>query len=144
MDPAPRAPTIFECRIEVRSYELDSFGHANHAVFFNYFEHARFQALTDAGLDRAELARLGWSLVVVHAEADFRRQALQGDHVTVRTWADKVRSRSLVLLHEIRRDDGDDVIATGGVVTVCLGADGKAIRLPAAVASAFGVDLSAR
>ena len=42
--PDPGMP-VAEVVIEVRTSELDSFGHVNHAVYLNYFEHARFEAL---------------------------------------------------------------------------------------------------
>ena len=135
----PLPARVYETRVEVRSYELDSFGHVNHAVFFHYFEHARFQALTEAGLDRAELARRGWGLVVVRAEANFRQQAIQGDELLVTTQATLLRTRSITLSHELRRSSDDALLATGGVVTVCLGSDGRAIRVPRDVAAAFGV-----
>ena len=35
---------------QVRSYELDSFGHVNNAVFLNYLEYARTEYLLQRGL----------------------------------------------------------------------------------------------
>lgn len=40
----------YHCPVEVRGYELDGFGHVNHAVYFNYLEHARWQALKQEGV----------------------------------------------------------------------------------------------
>lgn len=37
-------------RLRVRSYELDSFGHVNNAVFLNYLEFAREEFLRQKGL----------------------------------------------------------------------------------------------
>ena len=45
----PEGIPVAETTIGVRMSELDSFGHVNHAVFLNYFEHARFEALERAG-----------------------------------------------------------------------------------------------
>lgn len=36
---------MFEFKLEVRGYELDSFGHVNNAVYLNYFEQARWDIL---------------------------------------------------------------------------------------------------
>ena len=33
----------FKFYFSIRGYELDSFGHVNNAVYFNYFEHARWE-----------------------------------------------------------------------------------------------------
>lgn len=36
---------MFEYKISVRGYELDSYGHVNNAVYLNYFEQARWEIL---------------------------------------------------------------------------------------------------
>lgn len=41
---------MFEYSFNVRGYELDSYGHANHAVYLNYFEQARWEMFRQAGL----------------------------------------------------------------------------------------------
>jgi YbgC/YbaW family acyl-CoA thioester hydrolase len=34
---------MFEYKLNVRGYELDSYGHVNNAVYLNYFEQARWE-----------------------------------------------------------------------------------------------------
>ena len=58
--PSPSTP-VAETDITVRSPELDSFGHVNHAVFLNYFEHARFLALEEAGFAAPRVYVGSWS-----------------------------------------------------------------------------------
>lgn len=41
---------MFEFKLEVRGYELDSFGHVNNAVYLNYFEQARWDILKQKNL----------------------------------------------------------------------------------------------
>ncbi len=41
---------MFEFKLEVRGYELDSFGHVNNAVYLNYFEQARWEILKQKNL----------------------------------------------------------------------------------------------
>ena len=36
---------MYQCNLEVRGYELDSFNHVDNAVYLNYYEHARWQIL---------------------------------------------------------------------------------------------------
>ena len=48
--------SIAEAVIDARAYELDSFGHVNHAVHLNYFEQARFETLAGCGFTYDELA----------------------------------------------------------------------------------------
>ena len=44
-------------RLAVRTSELDSFGHVNHAVHLSYLEHARFHALKEAGFDESMVVK---------------------------------------------------------------------------------------
>jgi YbgC/YbaW family acyl-CoA thioester hydrolase len=149
------AATTFESRFCVRSYELDSFGHVNHAVYLNYFEQARFDALTTGGFDVETLARNGWAVHVVRVEVDFKREALLGQEILVRTRVSHVRNTSMTLEQvaldpatSAPRDDAGDpnaatragsAFAEGKVVIVWIGPDRSPMRIPPVVRTALGV-----
>src|SRR5262245_60517984 len=132
------AVRAFESLFRVRSYELDSFGHVNHAVYLNYFEQARFDALSTGGFAIETLAERGWAIHVVHVEVDFRREALLGQEVLVRTRVSNARNSSMTL-EQVALDPGrvdstmgyagdlparsDAVFALGKVVVVWIGPD---------------------
>ena len=40
---------VFTVKFNVRSYECDSYGHVNNAVYLNYLEFARMSALLEKG-----------------------------------------------------------------------------------------------
>jgi len=40
---------MFEYRLSVRGYELDSYNHVNNAVYLNYYEQARWQLMKETG-----------------------------------------------------------------------------------------------
>ncbi len=48
---------LLKIRLRVRSYELDSFGHVNNAVYLNYLEFARGEFLRLRGLSFADFHR---------------------------------------------------------------------------------------
>ena len=50
----------FEDTIRVRSYELDALGHVNHAVYLNYLEQARYDAMEAGGFPHTEVFAKGW------------------------------------------------------------------------------------
>jgi acyl-CoA thioester hydrolase len=94
--------------------DLDSFGHVNNAVYFSYFEWAR--ALYWFELTGSNRARdIGF--IVAHASCDFRMQ-LDLEPIEICTRIGDMGSSSLVFLHEIRKNGGRDVAATGKVVVV--------------------------
>ncbi len=123
----PVAETIFG----VRTSELDSFGHVNHAVYLNYFEHARFEALREAGFPWALLGERGWAIFVVRIEVDYLAEAGREDRLRVRTWAASFRRTSMLLEQEMIRDDGSGTtVARARITAVWIGPDRKPIRVP--------------
>ena len=117
--------------LTVRTSELDSFGHVNHAVYLSYFEHARFQALKEAGFHWDVLDERGWAIFVVRVEVDYLAEARREDELVIRTWADSFRRTSMLLGQEIRRDDGSDAVVARALVTaVWIGPNRKPMRVP--------------
>jgi acyl-CoA thioester hydrolase len=124
---------VARTEIVVRSSELDSFGHVNHAVFLNYFEHARFEALQAAGFSWSVLEELQWGIFVVRIEVDYIAESRRGDRLQVRTWAEAFRRTSMVLAQSIDRLDPDGVetrVADARVTAVWIGPDRRPMRVP--------------
>jgi YbgC/YbaW family acyl-CoA thioester hydrolase len=129
------APVTSETTITVRSGEIDSFGHVNHAVFLHYLEHARFEALEAAGFRWPMLQENDWQIYVVRIEVDYLAQARRGETLRVRTWAEGFRRTTMVLAQEILRASGDAVeaVARARVTAVWIGPDRRPMRVPEVV-----------
>ncbi|HBV05102.1 MAG TPA: 4-hydroxybenzoyl-CoA thioesterase [Gemmatimonadetes bacterium] len=118
-------------RLTVRTSELDSFGHVNHAVYLSYLEHARFQALKEAGFDWSVLDDRGWAIFVVRIEIDYVAEAKREDELLVRTWAESFRRTSMTLRQEVTLDNNPGaIIARANVTAVWIGPERKPIRVP--------------
>ncbi len=127
-------------RLRARSYELDSFAHVNHAVYLNYFEHARFAALTDGGFPPTRLAERGEGVHVVRIEVDFRRELRLGEEVEIRTRAVDAGASSMTIGQRmVAPDDREVLYAEARVVVVWVGPDGRPMRVPQDVRDAFGL-----
>ena len=128
--PPPDVP-VSETLIDVRMPDLDSFGHVNHAVFLTYLEHARFEALKEAGFAWRVLAERDWQIFVVRAEVEYLSEATREDRLLVRTWADSFRRTSMILAQEIVRADEPDTLVTRSRVTaVWIGPNRRPMRVP--------------
>ena len=126
---------------------MDSFGHVNHAVYLNYFEQARFEALARFGFTYDALAQRGCAIHVVRVEVDYLSEVLLGDRLRIRTWAGDLRRTSMVMLQEARRDPREGeadstLVARSHIVAVWIGENGRPIRVPAEIRDGFG-DLEA-
>ncbi len=75
---------MYKSRIKARGYELDSYGHVNNAVFFNYFEQARWELFQDKGL-LEQLTSSGLFLVVVEVNLRYQHEVKLGDEVEIST-----------------------------------------------------------
>lgn len=145
----------FESRFRVRSYELDSFGHVNHAVPLHYFEEARWRALEEGGFPASELEARGEAVYVVRIEIDYRGEARMGERLLARTRVESFGRSSMTIHQELVRDgrepvrdgvpDGagggagaEDLVAEARVVAIWIGPDGRPTRVPDMVREALG------
>jgi YbgC/YbaW family acyl-CoA thioester hydrolase len=131
--------------VDVRSYELDSFGHANHAVYLNWLEYGRFDALAQAGFPYQDIVARGWGIYVVRIEVDYIREASLGERLRIHTWADGYRRTSMVLMQRIGLESNPSLeVARARVTTVWIGPDGRPMRVPVDVRRRLGgVDAAA-
>lgn len=144
-EPGPEGPPagrpVSHSVVEVRSYELDSFGHANHAVYLNWLEFGRFEALRAAGFPYAQIRARGWGIYVVRLEIDYLREARLGERLRVSTWAEGYRRTSMVLAQRVALDGHPSVeVARARITAVWIGTDGRPMRVPQAVRAALGGD----
>lgn len=93
----------FVAPFRVRSYELDGLGHLNHAVFLNYLEQARFDALAAGGFPIEAMEKRGWGVHVVRIEIDYRRECRLGDHLIARTFVENFRNTSMTIRQALYR-----------------------------------------
>jgi len=117
-------------RVTVRSYELDSLGHVNHAVYLNWLEHARMRLLDDMGLTLDELFHRQWLPTVVRIEVDYRSEARVGQTLRIETWMDGFGRSSVTVGQRVLAEADDRLVAEAKVIAVFVGRDGKPIPVP--------------
>jgi acyl-CoA thioester hydrolase len=76
-------PTPFSVRIPVRTYELDSLGHLNQAVYHSYAEVARAEAFSAAGCSLPSLVASGVGPVLLASSIRFRSEIGPDERVDV-------------------------------------------------------------
>lgn len=74
----------FKYDFSVRGYELDSFGHVNHAVYLNYMEQARWEIVRELGLYEM-FKESGGFLVVIEVNSKFIREMKLFEKGTIET-----------------------------------------------------------
>ena len=75
----------YVCQIEVRGYELDSFGHVNHATYIQYLEHARWKMLEEEQITLKKF--IDWKRwpVIASVEVHYLKPTYMGDRLEIHT-----------------------------------------------------------
>jgi acyl-CoA thioester hydrolase len=74
---------VFSHQRKVQRYELDSAGHVNNAVYLNWLEQAKFDAMASVGYTTAWLKEVGITIVQVRAEIEYMKPAVEGDELEI-------------------------------------------------------------
>lgn len=131
----------FVCEIRVRGYEIDQFGHVNHATYLNYLEQARWDALEEGGFSHDDLRSRGWGIHIVRVELEYLKPCLQGEVLRIETRMEEFRNTSMTIAQEVfRTSDGEGASPAlrGKVVAVWIGEAGRPMRIPEAGRTALG------
>lgn len=92
--------------MQVRSYELDSLGHVNHAVYHQYGEVARVSGFASAGCDWDAMVAERQAPVLLSTTVHFRRELRSGEHFEVSCAARFGEGKSFRLDSVITKADG--------------------------------------
>lgn len=130
---AQPAPATFDLR--VRFYELDPYGHVNHATYLQYFEAARVAWLDDIGWGLDRLLDEQVQLVVTAVAVRFTASALLNESLRIDTAM--VRSRRVQAQWAQRALRDDQLVACQRVNFAATNTVGKPIRIPVGLSDAM-------
>jgi acyl-CoA thioester hydrolase len=119
---------LYRCEILVRGYELDSFGHVNHAVYLNYFEHARWSMLAEEGITLEQISKEKLWPVIISAELKYLKPAFMGDRLEIRSRAIDAQRMRFTFEQSIYR--GETLITTGRYESVVINERGRPVEMP--------------
>jgi acyl-CoA thioester hydrolase len=124
--------------IAVRVYyeDTDLAGIVYYANYLKFIERARTEMVRALGIDQTELkAAHGIVFAVRRVEADYLAPARFDDLLDVTTAIAEIGGARIVLNQAVLR--GGQTLFAARVTLVCLGADGRAARLPATARAAL-------
>lgn len=78
-------PAIQQKAITISEAHLDSFGHLNHARYFELFEQARWDIITERGFGMDVIRRTQTGPVILEATARFLRELAPREQVVIRS-----------------------------------------------------------
>ena len=111
-------PPIEDRTIRISESQLDSFGHLNHARYFELFEQARWDIITERGFGYDVIRRSMTGPVILEASAKFLRELAPRETVVIRSELVSYERKVGKLRQWMVRADGDvacDSIFTFGL-----------------------------
>lgn len=120
---------MFQVTLTTRSYEMDSLGHVNNAVYLNYLEHCRMQWLYSHGITAVDFQRTKTYPVVVNININYKRELTDGQQITV-TVEEQTRSDRKVVFYQTIIDSAGTLYADAQVTVVWLNHQRQVIPLP--------------
>ena len=78
-------PPILDKTIRISEAHLDSFGHLNHARYFELFEQARWDIITERGFGIDVIRRTKTGPVILEASAKFMRELAPREAIIIRS-----------------------------------------------------------
>ncbi len=118
------------CTLKVRHYEVDEYGHANHASYVHYLETARIEALESVGLGLRTMRERGYLIVAVELGVKYLAPARAGDVLEITTWIREIRGARSYWVQEVRDAASRRVVATAEVTGALVSEDGRPQRTP--------------
>jgi acyl-CoA thioester hydrolase len=127
----------FTTRWRVRSYELDSNGHVNNAVYLAYAEEVAVLHAEALGFGRAWTTVQGGAWVVRKHEIVYHQPALYGDDLELTTTLVSMRGARGIRETSITRADGTRLADITTEWVWVRASDGRPTRVPTALIDAF-------
>lgn len=118
--------------LKVRHYEVDLYGHVNHANYVHYLEVARVEALEGIGLGLPEMRRQEYLIVAVDLSVKYHAPAYSGDTLEIITRIREIRCARSVWVQEIREATSRRLTVTAEVTGAFMTEGGRPVRVPPA------------
>lgn len=118
-------------QLKVRHYECDPLGHVNHAVYVNYFEIGRLEAMAAAGLPFADVLAQGYTVVASDIYVQYKAPALSEEVIDMHSWIAHFRGARMTWQQELYRHATGDLLALAEVNGAFTLANGRPVRIPA-------------
>lgn len=114
----------------VSSYELDSFGHVNNAIFLNYLEKARCDYLVLKGLSFNDFFLWKKYPIVVKSTLEYKYPATAHDKLLIKGWISAYTTTSFTMKYEIINQDNNKLILKAETIHAFINEINKPTRIP--------------
>lgn len=120
----------YSMQLIVRSYDLDSFGHVNNAIYLNYLEAARCEYMKQRGLSFNDFERWGAFPFVGRVEIKYKSPAKADDILEIKAHIHSWRRSSFMIDYDIYNQTTEKRCATAKMLFVYVDRNSKLTPVP--------------
>lgn len=131
-------PITFDYEHQVAEHEIDQLGHASNIAYFQWMQAAAIAHSTVQGWSTEAYQEKGWAWLVRTHAIEYRRPALTGEIIIVRTWVADMHRFTSRRRFEMFREQKLIAKAETNWAFIDLN-HGKLLPIPAEVSTAFEV-----
>lgn len=108
----------FDYPVTVQPHHTDYAGVVWHGSYVAWLEEARIAALSNVGIEFANLVEMGCDLPVIHLSLNYRKFVKMGERVRVRTRLERLEKVRFIWTQNICALETEQCFVTGHVVLV--------------------------
>ena len=81
---------IFDLNLQVKPEHIDILGHVNNVVYIQWMQDVALAHIEQLGLGLTQYLELKHAMVAVEHHVQYRKAAIEGDELILRTWLDHI------------------------------------------------------
>lgn len=112
--------TIFDLELQVQPEHIDVLGHVNNVVYIQWMQDVAAAHIETLGLGLAQYLELKHAMVAVEHHVQYRKAALEGEHIILRTWLDDINALYSFRQYAFYRPKDQSVLFMGNTKWACI------------------------
>ncbi|MDQ8935702.1 acyl-CoA thioesterase [Acinetobacter rudis] len=130
--------TTFDLPYQVQEKDIDVLGHVNNVVYVQWMQDIATAHVDSLGLGLKQYLELKHAMVAVEHQVQYRKAALLGEHLILRTWLSDLNALYSTRQYVFFRPSDQSIIFTGQTKWACVEiATGRPKRLSPSFTQAY-------
>ena len=112
--------SIFDLRLQVQAEHIDQLGHVNNVVYMHWMQDVATAHIEALGVGLEQYLELKHAMVAVEHHVQYRKAAMLGDDVILRTWFYDINALYSFRQYAFFRASDKSVLFTGNTKWACI------------------------
>lgn len=112
--------TIFDLKLKVLPEHIDVLGHVNNVVYVSWMQDVATAHIESLGLGIQQYLELKHAMVAVEHHMQYRKAALEGEDIILRTWLDDINALYISRQYVFYRPHDRTILFTANTKWACV------------------------